>query len=342
MKMKTRFCALFGQRHPQSGQAAVLMLSTFTLVVVLGAGAFGTDLASYYYNAFILQSAVDASVLSGAKYLPCQSSGAGTDNATSVATTIGADDWLESSELSGQPTFSNTGAAPPCQGGVSGYNTIKMTATRTVPFYFGRAVGVNQGNVSVCAAAQVGALGTARNPFQVAIQVCGDPSVATCSSSHYTVGETLSLLNGGTAPGNWGPISYTGNTVSLCTSGTGCIRAVTVCKAANDAADAAQALIDEANSMGEGSETASSHSANNPRAVVVPLVDWSSESGPSQTLNVYGFAEVWINSVVTGSDCSGGNPQISATFISQVNGGSIDTTGTAFDVGSFAIRQINC
>jgi len=343
--MKTRSHRIFRKRSPQSGQAAALMLSWFTLVVLLGAGAFGTDLASYYWNAFQLQNAADAATISGAKYLPCQltSSGGSTSDATDEATTIAKADWAKTSELSGQPTFSNSGTAPTCPGGGNGDDTIKMNLTRTVPFYFGRGVGVNQGTVKVCSAARVGALGTATNPLGLAIQVCGDPSVPTCSGSHYTVGQNLPLLNGGTAPGNWGPVSYSGNSVSLCTTaGSGCIAALTGCSSAKNAANAAQALINEANSMGEGSETASSHSANNPRAVAVPMVDWSIESGTSKPLNVYGFAELWINSVTTGAGCSGGNPQISTTIIDQAASGSIDPTGNAFDVGSKAIKQVTC
>jgi hypothetical protein len=352
--MKTRFPRIFRARNLQSGQAAGLMLSAFTLTVLLGASAFGTDLASYYYNAFILQNAVDASVLSGAKYLPCQSSGGGTNNSTSVATTIGTADWLRSSELSGQPTFSNTGTAPTCQGGGSGYNTIQMTATRTVPFYFGRAVGVNQGTVSVCAKAEVGGVSGINHPnLWVGLQDCGS-SYSTCTTP-YHVGEPMALTDGHgangwpDASGDWGPLTPTqslslGQTVTG-NPGNGNQGNGNQCGNQCEA-NKAQALIDAAMSNSTySSDTATNFVAGDPRLVVVPLVDWSgcTSGGRSCTLTILGFAQVFITAVTRG----GNSDSIQATFVADGVPGtfssSVQCTGPgAQDVGACGIKLFNC
>jgi hypothetical protein len=56
-------------------------------------------------------------------------------------------------------------------------------------------------------------------------------------------------------------------------------------------------------------------------------------------MDVYGFAEIWLNSTTTPPGCST-NPSINATFITQVDNGQYVPGGTPFDVGALAIKLI--
>jgi hypothetical protein len=304
-----------------------------------------------------MQSAVDAAALSGAKYLPCQVTGTGANNATSTATTIAEADFLQTSELSGQPTFSNTGTAPTCQGGAAGDNTIMVRVTRTVPFHFGRVIGVNQGTVSVCAKAEVGGVSGDVHPILwVGQQACG-ASYPSCPTP-YTVGETMGLTGGkGTsgwldAPGDWGalrpgqPLNI-GSTVTP-NPGNGNGNGSTTCGEKCILNDA-QNLINEAMSNPAYSgDTATNFVAGDPRLVVVPLVDWSacSSGGSSCQPTVEGFAQYFINSVTPENGSRDGT--INATFIGDGIPGTFSTsvqcTGGAGsqDVGACAIKLFDC
>jgi len=125
------------------GQAAVIL--AVALPALLGSVAMGTDVAVLYYNWSILRKAVDAAVLAGAADLPNNPSGAAT-SARSFATQNGvrASDTVSVS--------------------VSGNDkSITMTATRTVPYYFGRVLGLKTTPVSATATAQIEPVGAARN-----------------------------------------------------------------------------------------------------------------------------------------------------------------------------------
>jgi len=57
-------------------------------------------------------------------------------------------------------------------------------------------------------------------------------------------------------------------------------------------------------------------------------------------MDVYGFAEIWLNSTTTPPGCSS-DPTINATFITQVDNGQFGGGGgTPFDVGPLAIKLI--
>jgi Putative Flp pilus-assembly TadE/G-like len=349
-----------------SGQITALLVvgSVGILTVMVGAAALVTDMGNYYYNAFRLQSAVDAAVMSGAHSLPCPTSGA-----ASTATSIAQADGVTEAISQTCPAQPGTNAASLCLSGTmtctsgSGNNTITMAVKRAVPFYFGRAVGVNQGLVSVSATAQVGGACSIVSPnFWVAQQACG-PSYASCPTAYY-VGETLSLTGGqgsGSWPdasGDWGSVRPpAGNTVSIGQNltpepGNGNGSGVSTC-GEKCILNSAQSLIDAANSSSTYSgDTALNHSPSDPRAVAIPLVDWStcSGGGSSCSLSVVGFAEIWINCVIPESGtrpacASSSDPagSINATFITQAVNGQFCTTvqcvgAGAQDVGTCTVK----
>lgn len=316
----------------QWGQTMALVVFAMPALVVVA--ALATDIGNLYFNYYKLQTADDASVLAGAVCLPSGNNCNGTCGSTICTPTQTANYYatnhngINAGEITGT-TIGGSGT------------TITMGITRNVPYYFARLAGTNSGTVNVSAEAKGGPAGTVNvnDLLPIGLQVCGDPAhaVASCSSA-YSVGQTLTFNEKGTAPGNWDPLSFSGSTVSVCTTGTGCIDSSTGCSSAKSAANLAQSLI-AAGLSSDPSGTATSHTPNDPRAVAVPLVDWTGITG-TKPMNVYGFAEIWLNSTTIGAGCST-NPAINATFIAQTINGQIDTTGTAFDVGPDAIKLIN-
>jgi hypothetical protein len=262
------------------------------LPAFIGAMGLATDAGMYYFNQYKLQTAVDAAALAGVHCLPDQTKCTASSTASSYATTNG----VGAGEIVG-PTVD------------TGNNTVTVGAQRNVPYYFARLVGVTQGAVNVTATAQIGLAGSVNNPFPIGLQYCnpGGGSPAPCP---YDVGDSFAMTGSTTnpipAPGNWGPILFPNNNAVYCTSGT-CtsVQSDTGCARIKAVADLASGMIG--------------------KSVTVPLVDWTGVTG-TKYMNVYGFAEVTINSVSTGSGCSTA-PVINVTITNQVVSGSIYNGG---------------
>src|ERR1700722_1996066 len=60
------------RQRVRRGRAQVLAILVIALPVMLGTIGLATDVGNYFFNYVKLQTAADASVLSGAKYLPDQ------------------------------------------------------------------------------------------------------------------------------------------------------------------------------------------------------------------------------------------------------------------------------
>ena len=291
------------------GQTLALMV--IALPAFVGAMGLATDVGNFYYNYYRLQTAADAAVLAGAQCLPGQNNCVAATTANTYATANG---------VKGSDTITG-----PTLGG--GNTTITIGISRNVPYYFARLVGVSQGTVNVSATVQAG-MGTKESASPV--PACTTP---------YFLGQTLtfaSKASGG--PGNWGAVSFPGANVSVCAPpAAGCISSDPGFAKIKAVIDDANARIAQGMSVDAGG-TASSHMSTpaDQRAVAVPLVDWTGVAG-KKSLNVYGFAEVFITNAIK----SGPNDStITATFISQTTNGEIDTTGTAQNVGASAVKLI--
>jgi Flp pilus assembly protein TadG len=116
----------------------MMVIMALVSVTLVGAMALGTDVAVLYYNWMQLQKAADAAALAGADYLPKY----GADAAAKNATTYLADNGVASPD-----TFSATPQA--------GNTQMLVTASRTVPYYFARVLGLTSGTVSVTALATI-------------------------------------------------------------------------------------------------------------------------------------------------------------------------------------------
>ena len=178
------------------GQMMVLYAGALAFALA-GAVALCTDVAIMYVNWENLQKAADAAVLAGANYLP-------DDTATAIST---ANTWsvnnnsIQASEIVSGPTVSNKN------------RDISITLRRTVPYNFGKVLGMTSADVQVTATAEAQNVGGTNSNhlipvgFQCANAKCVNP------------GDNLVLPGekGGppstnkVSPGNWGLLQFPDN-----------------------------------------------------------------------------------------------------------------------------------
>jgi hypothetical protein len=187
-------------RRCSNGQIAVIF--TLILSVLLGAIALGADEAVMYFNWVQLQKAADAAALAGAL------GGLPNDPTTakSTATTYAQTNGLILTGDSIVPTVASDDMS------------ITVQVGRTVPYMFGKLLGLDSHPVLATATAAVtnstGACGflpigipcNASGPVTDASQ-CGDSSYVTYEKG----GGKLTLKASQVGPGNWEPLALGGN-----------------------------------------------------------------------------------------------------------------------------------
>ena len=310
------------------GQVAVMM--SLAIVVLLGAVGLGTDVAVQYYNWVQLQKAVDSAVLAGANYLP--------DNPTKAAST--ALQLAQTNGLTAGEITANTVAADDL--------SITMQAQRTVPYFFGKVLGLASGTVSATASAAPQFPPTtvgATSPSQIPqggdnngnngstcsnIGDCQLVPIGLDSNTNYTDGTQIVLQQGQVGAGNWdllalggvGGNNLRGNIANGYNGQVSVNDSVTTepGKKVGPVDQGFQDRMDAASST-DPSGTYSSHALNNPRVMVLPVVNWASPNGRT-TVPVTAFATVWLDSY------SGG--QVTVHFISQVVANSFGDPSAPF------------
>jgi Flp pilus assembly protein TadG len=321
MKVVTRNCR---------GQTAVLF--ALALVALLGAVALCTDVAVMYANWEAMQKAVDAAALAGANHLPED-----PDTATSTARTYAQHNGLATGEI--------TIAVAPDN------SNITVQAARNVPYYFGRVLGLTNQMVRVAATAaepssisKVGCLNTTN-------AVCAEGAYGTSTGDYplipigldyttaYNYDQPVTLNQGQVGPGNWGSLALGGvggsnlrTNVADGYSGPVAVGDWVTTEPGKKVGPIDQGFNDRlsAGLSKYPSGTFGSHPLDDPRAVVLPLVDWSTAQGRGSVL-VHGFAMLWLDSV------SGGT--IQAHFIQQVVPDSLPNPQAA-DNGAHGVPRL--
>jgi len=289
-------------RKHQKGQIMVLM--AVSLACLVGAIALGTDVAVDYYNWVQLQKAVDSAVLAGANYLPDNSS-----QAIATAQRLAQTNGLLAAEITSTTVAANN-------------LSITMQAQRTVPYYFAKVFGLTSGTVaaSASAAAQYPpSTVNASNPSQIpaggdnngnngttcaTIGGCQLMPIGLDYNTVYTDGEQIALQQGQVGAGNWDLLALGGvggaNLRSNIANGyngevsVGDWVTTEPGKKVGPVDQGFQDRIDAAQST-DPSGTYASHSVNDPRVLVVPVVDWEHPNGRS-SVEVKAFATVWLDS----------------------------------------------
>lgn len=316
--MRTR---LSGNR----GQTSVLF--AFGAVAMVGALALGADVANMYFNWQRLQTALDSAALAGASYLP-EDPDAAKDTAVSFAEKNG----LAASEIT-TPTVDSTDTE------------LTVSATRTVPYYFGRVLGLTSQVLKVTATAAVPAPSSCVNCAELTGsspsngnngcgQTIGDSPLMPAgldNTTDYTQNMTVTLTNNeAVGPGNWGLLA-------LCAQGGNAIRTNLAngylgtmqigdwipTKPGQTTGPMMQGFSDRVSTGASSypSATAALHTYDDPRVMYMPMVDWSTAQGRS-AVKVTGFAAVWLNSV--------NGTSLSVTFISGVAPGGLPNNSAPY------------
>jgi Flp pilus assembly protein TadG len=298
------------------GQMVVIL--ALALPVLIGAIALGADVSVFYFNWVQLQKAADAAVLAGANYLP--------DNPTTAKTT--ANNYAQNNGAKAAEITSTT---------VSPDNlTITMNLQRNVPYYFARVLGLSNGLVKVSATASpqfAPSTINATTPSQVPpggdnngnngvycanTGNCGLIPIGLDSRTVYNDGQQIVLNQGQVGPGNWDLLALGGvGGANLRTRiANGYNGMITIGDWVNTEPGQKVGPVDQgfqdrltlALSV-DPTGTFSNHKLNNPRVLILPVVDWQHQNGRS-TVQVKAFASLWLDSY------SGGN--VTVHFISQV------------------------
>lgn len=285
----------------------ILVLMTLILPVLIGAMALGTDVAVLYFNWHLLQSAADDAALAGASYLPEYPSLA-VSNATSYAERNG----IASGEISSITVSSDD-------------KSLTIELARYVPYRFGVLLGLFSGRVTAHATAAVQAVGS----------VIGIRPFGIDYRTSYTSGQVVTLDEGMLGPGNWDPLALggTGSSTMLNNIEYGYQGQISIGDqvltepgmAMGPIRTGFQYLLDEGTTE-DPSGTFSDHAVNDPRVVIVPMVDFSAVNGSSD-VPVKGFAALWLVGLGSGN-------QVETYFISQVAPDSTPST-TASDFGAY-------
>jgi hypothetical protein len=337
------------------GQIAILYAGV--AAALLGAVAMSSDVGVMYYQWMAMQRAIDSAALAGVNSLPAAPATAATlvqnyaNNNGVTNAEINEIDCIDDTNAS--YTCSNTGSQP------VGFlpDKVKVTATRIVPYYFGRALGLSSATLNVtsiaflpnnpsclnCCVANCNASSPPGSPggptptnVPVAGVSCGGstgqydiiPAVVDVkTASHWAKGGTYTLNRGDSsngpwtdAPGNWGLVDLCGS------SGGGAALRASIADGFYGSMSVGQTIGTEPgakvgpvsqgfNDRLGGTDAPGSWVVGDPRAVIVPLADFSGCSGRC-TITIKGFMSFYIDSYAGGA--------IQGHFISMIPGNSVN------------------
>jgi Putative Flp pilus-assembly TadE/G-like len=287
-----------------------MVILALAMVGVVGIAALGIDVFYIYWNKNRLQSGTDAAALAGATYLNgitfagknvCIYS---TD-AQNAACSYALNDGVLLSELTSLVANTNN-------------QSMTVSATRQVSAMFARVVGIQNFTVSATSVAVLYGLASASNVAPIGLD----------SGTTYTYGQSIVIHSGGCGPGCWQGLALGGNGGSVFRQNlaSGCSCTINVGDMLTSEPGAKVGPIGQgvservaAGNASDPSGTWSSHTLNDVRATVLPVVNWNGCNSRCR-VPVTGFAEVWISGS-SGSD-------INAVFIRQVSPGTPGSSGT--------------
>jgi Flp pilus assembly protein TadG len=297
---------LFGNSRGQI--MIVYAAAVATLVGVLGLCA---DVGVFYVNWEELQKAADAAVLAGAAGLP-----ANTPGATAAVNYYLGKNGVASPDVITGPTISNANTQ------------ISVTVKRTVPYFFGGALGLVNTNIQVTATAQSQ---TANTPgggiFPAGLNLAKFPTLKF-DGTQYDIYGTSNNSPGNKGPvdiaGDGNPFPYMGLTPFTGTLTAGeTIPVVTGCK--NGHADGPLAARMAAGLAMDPNGTWNNHTVGNPQQVVLPVGTFAG-NGSNATFTISQFVDAWIEPGSSG--CS-----VTVSLMPGAAGGT-KSNGTACTAGN--------
>ncbi len=293
------------RRSGQRGQ--LLMVLAISLPAVLGAMALVADVGLLYRNWAILQAGADLAATAGAGYLPSSPS-----LATSVAQSIVFANGIATSEIVSINVLANN-------------TQLNVQLRRSVPYSFAVMLGLTTGSVAAQATAQIQTVGA----------TTGVTPMGVSYDTQYSSGQVVQLMENQVGPGNWDPLALggTGSSVLQQNIMNGYQGKIAVGDyvqtepgvAAGPIRTAFNYLLNQGQ-VSDPAGTFANHAANDPRVLVVPMVDFSTAQGSSSVL-VKGFAVLWLVSVDSKNN-------IQTYFINQVVPGGTPQ-GSANNYGAY-------
>lgn len=284
----------------RAGRGQILVILAILIPIMLGVVALAVDISTFDWTWARMQSAADAAVLAGASNLPTSPS-----RAIATATAYAQTDGMLASEVS-TPTVAADNLS------------MSITLSRSVPYYFGRVLGLTTSPVVVTATAGLLTTGS----------VTGAMPIGLSFQTTYAYGQSITLQPGGGTANSWGAIalgcsgaSCYSNNLANGYSGTVTVGDTVQNEPGNMTGPTGTGIANRV-SAGQSVDpggTWNDHIMTNPRAVIVPVADWTGCNG-SCTGPVMGFSAIWIvganggaiNIVFIGSAAAGTTPSKTA------------------------------
>ena len=275
-----------------------------------------------YFNKLEMQTASDSAVLAGGLYLPSN-----PDQAISFTRQYANSNGLKNSEI-------NSIQVTPDD------KEVILSATRSLPCYLCAVLGESEAHAQVSSGGSTGPgaglNATATSGIVPIRAAAGVVPIGVDYRTSLNYGQQVVLKQGQVGAGNWGPLalgSSGGNTyrtnVENGYSGVLTVGDTLNTETGNVVGPTSQAFNYRlsAGQTNFPSGTFQTHDLNDPRVMLIPMVDWSGINGNSQ-VPLKGFAMMW-----TVSEDQQGN--ITCYFIQQsIPQGVPDTTNSATNTGA--------
>jgi hypothetical protein len=307
------------KRYTAKGQAMFIVI--LALPVIVGVLTIVMDVGNLYYNQISMQVAMDSGALAGAYYLPSYPS-----QAKSVAQDYAVRNGLKASEIVSVTVTPDN-------------KIIIMTSARDLHCFFCAVLGEGIAHAqsapsSESTAPTVKATGTALIvPIRAATGVL---PLGVDYRTDMTFGNVIQLKEGQVGAGNWGALALGGSGASNYRSNlqNGYQSLVSMgdmidTETGNVVGPTRQGIQDRI-STGQNqfsTGTYQNHDLNDPRVILIPIVDFSNIHGKSQ-IPVKGFAMVWVSSM----DSKG---SLTCYFVQQCVHASIaDASGATPNTGA--------
>lgn len=303
------------KRDGAKGQAMFIVI--IALPVIVGALTLVMDVGNLYYNQVSMQVAVDSGVLSGALYLPSYPT-----QAVSVAEQYAELNGIKASEI-----VSCTVSADE--------KTVLMTTSRDIPCFFCTVLGEGTAHAQTAPGPETNSgAGVQASASALIVPIRAATGVVPLGVDYRTnlnFGNVVQLKQGQVGAGNWDPLALGGNGASNYKtniengySGKVSVGDMIGTEPGNVVGPTNSAFQYRI-SMGQNqfsTGTFQNHDLNDPRVMLIPVVDFSNINGNSQ-VPMMGFAMMWIVSV-------DGQGTITCYFIQQsVPNAQPDPTGSA-------------
>jgi hypothetical protein len=303
------------KRDGSKGQAMFIVI--IALPVLVGVLTLVMDIGNLYYNQISMQVAVDSGVLSGALYLPSYPS-----QAVSVAEDYAERNGIKASEIVSCSVSSDD-------------KTVLLTTSRQIPCFFCAVLGEGTAHAQTAPGPETSSgSGVQASASALIVPIRAATGMVPLGVDYRTnlnFGNVVQLKQGQVGAGNWSPLALggTGGDNYRSNIENGYPGKINV-------GDSLQTqtgnLVGPTNqgfqyriSMGQNqfsTGTFQNHDLNDPRVMLIPVVDFSNINGSSQ-VPVKGFAMMWIVSV-------DGQGTITCYFIQQsVPNALPDPTGSA-------------